>query len=1249
MFTNFINFILLIILLLPNLQNISILETSPNDEMDSSFNKEINNINDSEVLFLLSFNPNTIINILEQIKEKPEILKNITENSKNIIEIIANNLFISNEDLGIINRILDGLKNDSKPIDSLIQIINNNKTLIDCIIQIININTNYSNKINIFIRIEETLKILKNLLIYNEDIFDFIYNFIEEYKDLLIFLKIFQKSMNISEIDIDSFIRFFQDNFKILFNLFKDIINDYDRFYYVLSQFLKNNIDKSIELLKLLRNNTQVLSKLITLLINDNLINEIIIVLLEHKKYMPQILDIFINNSSLIKEAAEILENIKNYEVLLIKIPFFISKHKEFNEIISNIIYNFINSNSKNSETIEFLGNIFRQNIKVYFDEHIEEITNSMSEECIAFLNYTILGFVSKEEFYNKLGRDKIDKNISYYYLYKILFDTTKNKNDLLKYENCLYKPPILKRIKNSDLNYMDHHPTFIISIIDFFSKNNSNIKKNITSFDTSFFIFGMCFPQGNNTNKNEMILKNNTKSYYHCNAEDYKFLMNLFIRIFMNVNTISIEQIEINDKIDKKSTVVKNLIPLLILIIPIFINFILLIYKKICIKKKENVIMIHKIREVINGEDDDDINDLINNNDDKVKKKIKILPKWYKVLNEFFNIKNNLNELFNYDSSEINKINLNNKGIIYIKGIFGLSIIFTILGQLYLIFFNLPMKQFGIFQFHELISNVTYIFLFVGLRYSPRIIFSCSGYILTYKYLSFIEQDSGYYLIKFFFFHFYKYILFIIFIFFIRNSLLEIINIIFGIKPMVKIFDRIVLKKPYELSEFLFNLFNLGSFWDIACIFSTNDKLKYSIDIFDYFWMAYNEMFFFIFGILLISLGYKVKIKIDYIIIILIMILIALKIIFYYSYYKYKDVYTTLYYYIFDYGRIMLNPIFNLSYFLIGMYFGLINYSVQKGITQISKDNYFNNDITNKKFEKPNIISEIKERSFSSFNNENIFLQNRKNVIDLSYKFRGLSFMKNNNNEIDIFNDNKTNDRRFKSINLYNIKEMESMPFLISTITFIEWHRKDSSKFLHIIIIVFLILFIVFLSSLNFIFVTIFNKKIKNRDINNNYNEVDRLNEELLLEGFISDEILNCIYLFDIELYVFLTQWLFFFLYMKGQYFFMDFFSHIYWSFFIKTYFSFLMVCNPIILIIFYESETVIKLNFLIICLYYFINLIHILLISIVFYIAIDLPFKKLFKYIVRRDKNFLNLEENEDDDNEDEDEGDQDEDNKN
>ena len=805
-------------------------------------------------------------------------------------------------------------------------------------------------------------------------------------------------------------------------------------------------------------------------------------------------------------------------------------------------------------------------------------------------------------------------------------------------------KPPSIKHITGSRLGYMDNNPNLIISIVDL--KKNNSIKKNFTYFDKYSFVVGACFPQGQNTTQNKFTLKDGTESYYHCKNEDYKKIINKYISIFQNFENINNEIIEINKNIKNNEFSLKNIVPFFILIIPGFISLFLFIFRNISIKKKENVIMIQENDEAIKEEDDDDNNNnLINNNNgNKIIKNIKILPKWFKLLNEFFSLEINSNELFNYDFNEENKINLNNKGIIYIKGIIGISILLTILGQLFLIFFNIPMKYFGIYQFQELISNVAYIFIFIGLRYSPRVLFSCSGYTLTYKYLSFIDKGTDYYFIKFFFFHFYKYIILLLFVFFLRYSLYDIIYIFFKIKPMWKIFNQQELKKPVELFEFLFNLFNLGFIFDIINIFSTDNDSKYSHDLFDYYWMPFNEIFFYIFGVILISLGNKLKIRIDYIIISLILIIAILKIIIYYCFLKNKDIYTTLYYYIFDYGRIMLNPIFNLSFFLIGMYFGLINYSLQKGITQKIKNNPSKND-TNNNSETNSIISEIRHISFS-FNDIDDENSSRNSVMEISNN-KKLNILKenDNDNQIDNINENKRysinglNSRHLslvsKKKNNY-IKETESMPFLKSAIKFIEWHRKESLNLFFIFLLVFFFLFIIILSILNIIFIFYFDITIDNKNEDNNYNNIDKFNEKLLLEGFISNKLLNCIYLFDIELFVIFIQWGFFIFYMKGQYFVIDFLSHNYWSFFIKSYFSFLLVCNPVILFIFYQSETLVKLNILNICLYYSINLVFILIMTIIVSIFIELPLKKISKYIVRREKYLLNLEENEDEFNE-------------
>jgi hypothetical protein len=92
------------------------------------------------------------------------------------------------------------------------------------------------------------------------------------------------------------------------------------------------------------------------------------------------------------------------------------------------------------------------------------------------------------------------------------------------------------------------------------------------------------------------------------------------------------------------------------------------------------------------------------------------------------------------------------------------------------------------------------------------------------------------------------------------------------------------------------------------------------------YFYIPINETFFFIFGTILISLGYKYKLRIDIIILVLIFLLYFAKIISYLFYLNPKYGYlATLDFYLVDYGKIFIYPAFNLTNFLIGMYFGLI------------------------------------------------------------------------------------------------------------------------------------------------------------------------------------------------------------------------------------------------------------------------------------------------------------------------------------
>jgi hypothetical protein len=302
------------------------------------------------------------------------------------------------------------------------------------------------------------------------------------------------------------------------------------------------------------------------------------------------------------------------------------------------------------------------------------------------------------------------------------------------------------------------------------------------------------------------------------------------------------------------------------------------------------------------------------------------------------------------------------------------------------------------------------------------------------------------------------------------RHSYYHLQTNIFGIKPITELFNENVLTIPTESSEFILSLLGIKSFQ----IHKLEGVTRHYI--IDYYWMAFNEIFFFIFGTILITIGFKYKIKIDYIIIALVIILYIGKIIFYIIWYNNKDengeygIYTTLYYYLFEYGEFMNNPIFNLVYYLIGMYFGLINYNVDKGILGKKVDMYdIFHDENDKDEESKDINIESKRKSeneISSFQLNEINTDKDdssplplvKNTCEEIGKDKFDSLINKNNENNENSEAKNTNNNETNEINKNNDKEnnnqivyeeeLKIMPFLIQPFNIKVWHEKKKKLF---------------------------------------------------------------------------------------------------------------------------------------------------------------------------------------------------------
>jgi len=1156
--------------------------------------------------FLIYFILNILLTLFKiSSQNQKNISLNETKNNINSIHNIIIQYISSIKENPEMIKIILNIQNDTKYTDNLIKMIKKNNTMLDYLLLGLNNTKGYSG----------TIKIVQSFLHYHSEVIELFLNLTYDHPEVLKLLKMMNNK------NIDYLVFFLSD---------RDLLE---------------------------------------------LIKKIVLIIIRNKTFLDNIFE-FLENKELITIFENGIKNKKDINKKINEILNVCGKNQKIIDTLNDVAKEYYKMEIKDLRVTQIIISFLRLIFLFYSKINEVEMQSKLSPGCLGFLNYTFFGYVNDDIKKNLTGY-VYDRNISHLYLYKLFVDSTKDKNDFIVFYNCLYNKP-LYNISVNNLNLLEHQPTFIINIIEITNLTERKvINKSSTYYEDYIFTFGFCFPQGKEEKKNifKNPDKNNNNDYYICNNKDYEYLAKLILSYLFIVNKadeIKVKAIEIRR--DKQGInilkVLRELIPLFIILIPVFIDIFLFFYKVCVIGMKQKTQMFEKSYQIKDNDEND--NEEEDDNDKKVKNKkrknikfVKLVPRWYKILDEFFSLKNNVKELF-YFSTDVTTIN-NNTGLVYITGLIGISILLMIIGQLFLVLLNMPTKEFGKHQFIELISNPLYIFPFIGLRYSPRILSSCNGFTLTHKFLSYISQNSGYkHILKFVFGQFYKYLILINFIFFARYSMRYLIFIISDEEtPMWRIFHEFELLQPKKFNTFIYKIL-------LNRVYYFDKNILNSHDFIDYCWVSFNEVLFFLIGTSLLSIGYKCKLKIDYFIIILILLIYIAKIILYYFFNKDEiKYYTTIYYYLFDYGIIMLNPIFNLPYFLIGMYFGFINYTIHKGIidsnmnNQIFKEIQLDNSLSQDEhiIEKQSLLPQ--RTTFGNSQNRDTYQLNlfedeedeNNNLLSDNKSVKSNKVIEaqkleeiNQNNRDSINSDNKSSERgdlvdsKNQSQNLssyiINKKKLKDMPFLNSSISIIGWHRNHNIKYSFIIIII-ISLILVFLIFSNCIFVSIYMSKFPDK-----LDQV-QLRNKLSLGEINMNKALNYIYLIDTEIFVFLVQWLLFISFMKSQYFFIDFFSNIHWSPFNKSQFSFLIVYSLVILNNFYASETVVKLNLYNLFLYYFINLFFIAIITILVYIIIELPMKKIFKYLMKEEYKIVSItedideeEEEEEDEKEDEDE---------
>ncbi len=488
--------------------------------------------------------------------------------------------------------------------------------------------------------------------------------------------------------------------------------------------------------------------------------------------------------------------------------------------------------------------------IQKIFTNNMNVSSYNISENCMDFF---------KNVFLNDKNDGKWNK-IIFKYAKKFIFDSPINKGDFMAYDNCLSESA--EEVQDYNKNFSCYiKPVFAVGIVD--NKNKTKYA-NTTYYEKYYYITNYCLPFG--------FIKNSTNDETAmCSDEDYnkilKFLFHFYSEDNDNITTLLLYDNKTN--LDSNDYF-KGILTIVILAIPIIIKIGLMISKFILDKTEKNN---SKINKLIDEENEKNINkiQIYNENESFSTKKINF-SKCQRLLNNYFSFYKNGKELFNFNLNNTNFNNVN--GITYIKGLSGLSIILNVFGLTYTILMNIQMKDYGIWHFYSTMKNMLYIIIYIGYRYSPRVLFSCSGYTLTYKYLCFIEQDKGLYFLKFIFLQSYKYFFLYFILILFEYTILRVFYVFRKVKrPVWSLFEFFLNNEGFLKSAF-------------ALLFDFNIKNENNRQNLIYnFYMPINEIAFFLFGTILISIGYKFKLRIDLIIIVLIILFFIIKIIIYVLY----------------------------------------------------------------------------------------------------------------------------------------------------------------------------------------------------------------------------------------------------------------------------------------------------------------------------------------------------------------------------
>ena len=651
-----------------------------------------------------------------------------------------------------------------------------------------------------------------------------------------------------------------------------------------------------------------------------------------------------------------------------------------------------------------------------------------------------------------------------------------------------------------------------------------------------------------------------------NCSEEDSRKLVH---KLFNGTNLINesdvfnrIKVYSLNNRDHNYDNIFFKFIPLYIIIFHllmiIFHKYLESFYKKI---KEKYCGKRPKI--IISPRLTDNEEELINNdNNSKIRKTVVAKKhKNYKIyIKALYDIEQNFEFLKKYEND--NEIH-NDTSLLYMNGIKGISMILFLFGSVYIDLFNSPITRQNISMFYDNISHPLFFVFYFGIKYAPKLLLCSSGFSLFYKFMCYLDNKFD-----------------------IEKELIKV--------------------KEEEKSNKINKDNNDNDIKSIGSSSSLNtDKIlkKYSLPFKYYFLFLFSQVHKYIlyllfifyilfslydFALIFIDLGpmwaffnnLLIKTSINFVSIVS-------------SFFCFQG------YFIKNFNKDSLLNYFwllyqEVLYFIISSFIIFIGYYYHLRMDRIFlcimiilfSFRMFYYGLAS--------LIEVNAKEYFSFSDYNKFYNSL--LYNYIYYVLGICF--------GIFH--FVVQKRFT----YMDCEKQKKQYLLGYTKLFKKVNRISKCSFYVLGIIFLVLTIVFSFGQYFSF--------KFNDSVEGYNE--KTDYSVKLNGYENNFFIRIFMIIDTDIVVFLVNFMALFFYLKGENFVDKFLRLNFWSIVNKIYFSYLLLINPVILYIFYITESRIYFNIFNCYLYSFSCGIILFSLVILLYALFELPFKKCINLILKK-----------------------------